>query len=119
MFQYGFNGAAGVNPRIGRSCGTPDTRSNRFNGAAGVNPRIAEQKTASPFSKKGLLQWGRGCEPADSRGLRWSPSLSPGGFNGAAGVNPRIEALSALQTARANGFNGAAGVNPRIALKNL
>ena len=35
-----------------------------FNGAAGVNPRIYVA-TVEALQVKALLQWGRGCEPAD------------------------------------------------------
>ena len=83
-----FNGAAGVNPRIGAHLGTKGPFRWTFNGAAGVNPRIVDAsgagtKTAFP------LQWGRGCEPADSWRARRKPTRASS-FNGAAGVNPRI-----------------------------
>ena len=35
-----------------------------FNGAAGVNPRIAKHR-AEIIASGRVLQWGRGCEPAD------------------------------------------------------
>ena len=87
---FGFNGAAGVNPRI-----SPGWRHRRgcpccFNGAAGVNPRIC-------------LQINVGHRNAT-------------GFNGAAGVNPRIYERHTQTEKTQMSFNGAAGVNPRISL---
>ena len=35
-----------------------------FNGAAGVNPRMAHE-AAPELQPEQSLQWGRGCEPAD------------------------------------------------------
>ena len=63
--MFGFNGAAGVNPRMAGSAHAPGNPSPGFNGAAGVNPRMA--------------LW---CATT------WQSRF---GFNGAAGVNPRME----------------------------
>ena len=62
-----FNGAAGVNPRIGGLLNQGNAGIRTFNGAAGVNPRIAARRRGKGRSK---------CP-----------------FNGAAGVNPRIVVL--------------------------
>ncbi len=83
-----------------------------FNGAAGVNPRIGDEPVAIVPETIGL-QWGRGCEPADST----ERAGSRGGaikLQWGRGCEPADSPRSGPETYRSRGFNGAAGVNPRI-----
>ena len=97
-----FNGAAGLNPRIVEGAGKTCVFRACFNGAAGLNPRI-ERDSVPRVKDICRLQWGRGCEPADSSGPWFSGGIGHGGFNGAAGVNPRIALIDA-QLAKTTGM---------------
>ena len=85
------------------------TQTQRFNGAAGVNPRMAAKLQAHPGFPAQMLQWGRGCEPADgSQGgvedddthrLQWGRGCEPADgigramkepWNAAASMGPRV-----------------------------
>ena len=85
-----------------------------FNGAAGVNPRMAQFGTEAGDGADGL-QWGRGCEPADGSRSPVATRSSGASFNGAAGVNPRMDVINTPWRSEVPRFNGAAGVNPRMA----
>ena len=61
----GFNGAAGVNPRMGVSQVADRPHHESFNGAAGVNPRMETYPPGFHGMGERRLQWGRGCEPTD------------------------------------------------------
>ena len=65
------------------------SRRAHFNGAAGVNPRMAAGLGECYFNAC-VLQWGRGCEPADGPNASPYTARIPQNFNGAAGVNPRM-----------------------------
>ncbi len=91
-----FNGAAAVMPRIRRRWRAPASRCRCcFNGAAAVMPRILD--TLSDDERAlGELQWGRGCDAADTAKEQPAGLLQRlAGFNGAAAVMPRIPDLPA------------------------
>ena len=49
LAQFGFNGAAGVNPRMVRFNYPAASALFRFNGAAGVNPRMERRWSCTGF----------------------------------------------------------------------
>ncbi len=58
------------------------------------------------------LQWGRGAEAAEGRGLI-EAAYARGGFNGAAALRPRKGTYSRDEPGHLTGFNGAAALRPR------
>ena len=86
-----------MNPRIAAGCMLKLFIMGGFNGAAGVNPRIAAALARGGATGAGL-QWGRGCEPADSGVKKRKPRAKRSSFNGAAGVNPRIVTIPSIRS---------------------
>ena len=62
----GFNGAAGVNPRMARVKRTNTKKRNWLQWGRGCEPTDGTEK-ATGRATTIRLQWGRGCEPTDGR----------------------------------------------------
>ncbi len=113
----GFNGAAGVGPRMAMRTICLSRESSRFNGAAGVGPRMGSISSTVSGTSRGF----NGAAGVGPR-MDFIPNVDvvpDTSFNGAAGVGPRMEKALRTTPALSSRFNGAAGVGPRMVFAGL